>query len=567
MSSIAQALTDKSFLEAKPDDQRAYIAAKDPAFAKASKEDQDAYYNARVLPAVKQHSLQLNAPENKTQFELERTGGVDRGYLEGLKESIPTLGSTARRAAFMGLDPIADVQTIRNLREHHGAADIGGAVVGIDAQRMRERAEHGDTAGILGEATIPTIGAGLGLEESTLGLGRSGRLGEITARAARDPEGRLRPIVNVAARGLGAVAGHYSHVPEGPLIGAIYGAKAADALIPQRVPQVDIPGGAGAHLPAAEEFYEHAGEEADRARRQVEQSDREREAGHREFAGRVREIETARQKELADQARLQRVGEGEEQEGKEGMPAVQPIETAPAGKARSPRGYFNPGRAAETVKLDDLANRLSNVRPLQPDVPLREQLTSKPAPAVEAAEIDPIKAKYPDSQVRQIVRANGERIYEAAKGDPALVKSIHDLTRVDLRQALINAGEDVGQTTVSNSKFAGEGSISREQAFNRLLDLGKTPKEIVDLAKPKEVFRAHDEGNPKMDLERSHAHATSSAEEAERYAESRNGGENQQVSKTDLSGLKEGKDYTRFKGPNGQDWIRFHRQVEWEPVR
>jgi len=83
------------------------------------------------------------------------------------------------------------------------------------------------------------------------------------------------------------------------------------------------------------------------------------------------------------------------------------------------------------------------------------------------------------------VRANGEQIYEAAKGNPNLMKDLHDLTRVDLRQALINAGEDMGQTTVSDSKFAGKGSISRQDAFNRLLGRGVKPADIVKLAKEK----------------------------------------------------------------------------------
>lgn len=631
MSSIAQALTDKSFLEAHPDDQRAYIAEKDPAFAKASKEDQDAYYNARVLPAVKQHSLQLNAPGVTTKFEqeprelreaavgrtpnrLERVGSEIAGGLassiSGAPETTTPLRDLYREMEREGgeaqLHPVRTMLHGPGFNPFYGAEqlyDIGKGVVhgvgeigrgiGEEVGLIHPDEKEGGPTGL--ERSAHGVGTSTGKIAQLIGakeapeFGESGRLSNLTSRAVRTEGGAgdVRPIIRLAA-------------PER--------AKVLEQVVP-RVKQ----GGTGAPLPSSEEFYENAGAERAKdyearqkqekeARAEAERADREREEGHREFANRVRTIEDARQKEITDQARLRQIGEQEEEAGHkefanrlseteqerqtelanegrlrrigeennpEAQERLQPVGAGEesTGKARSPRGYFNPGRPAETVNLNDLANRLSNVRPLEPDVPLREQLTSKPAAAIEPAKIDPIKAKYPDSQVRQMVRANGERIYEAAKGDPALVKSIHDLTRVDLRQALINAGEDVGQTTVSNSKFAGEGSISREQAFNRLLDLGKSPKEIVDLAKPKEVFRAHDEGNPKMDLERSHAHATSSADEAQRYAESRNGGENQQVSKTDLSGLKEGKDYTRFKGPNGQDWIRFHRQVEWEPVR
>jgi hypothetical protein len=94
-----------------------------------------------------------------------------------------------------------------------------------------------------------------------------------------------------------------------------------------------------------------------------------------------------------------------------------------------------------------------------------------------------LETKYPDKAVRQMVHANGEKIVQAIGKDPETLRAVHDLTRVDLRNALINSGEDMGQMTVSNSKFAGSGSISREEAFNRLLAKGHNPREIVDLAK------------------------------------------------------------------------------------
>ena len=155
--------------------------------------------------------------------------------------------------------------------------------------------------------------------------------------------------------------------------------------------------------------------------------------------------------------------------------ALQPI-----GKGTYPRGFGNLGKG-EPLKLNDVVDQAMGVKPLIPKVPLREQPTSRPIEPLEVT--DPIKAKYPDPQVRQMVRANGERIYEAAKGDPNTVKALHDLTRVDLRQVAINADIDMGQKTVSNSKFAGEGSIPREEMFNQLLDKGLTPQKILELAK------------------------------------------------------------------------------------
>lgn len=153
-------------------------------------------------------------------------------------------------------------------------------------------------------------------------------------------------------------------------------------------------------------------------------------------------------------------------------PPVEPLQRKPLVERRL-------GEAGRKPTIESVVNQATGVQPLKPNVPLGQQLESGTA----MPEVDPIKAKYPDPEIRQLVRANGERIYQAARGSSETLKAIHDLTRVDLRQALVNSGEDMGQQTVSNSKFAGQGSIPREEAFNRLLDKGLRPEQIVRLAK------------------------------------------------------------------------------------
>ena len=145
---------------------------------------------------------------------------------------------------------------------------------------------------------------------------------------------------------------------------------------------------------------------------------------------------------------------------------------------------------AQAPSVNDVANQVvantTGVKPLERDVPLNQQgnATPKSEPSTPVSgEPDPLKVKYPDPAQRQMVRANGEGIVQAIGGDKDTMKAVHDLTRVDLRQALINSGEDMGQRTVSNSKFAGKGSITREDAFNRLLAKGIKPSDIVRLAK------------------------------------------------------------------------------------
>jgi len=50
MGTLAQALTDKDFLAAHPDDQKAYLSSIDKDFAAAKPEDQNAYLNHVLAP-------------------------------------------------------------------------------------------------------------------------------------------------------------------------------------------------------------------------------------------------------------------------------------------------------------------------------------------------------------------------------------------------------------------------------------------------------------------------------------------------------------------------------------
>jgi predicted ABC-type ATPase len=178
--------------------------------------------------------------------------------------------------------------------------------------------------------------------------------------------------------------------------------------------------------------------------------------------------ETAQRAEVTRDVRLLR---RPEVQGTERAAALDRLRTAEKGLA-----------TPSIPSIENVVNQATGAQPLQPNVPLREQIPALRGAAAEA-ETDPLKIKYPDPAVRQMVRANGENIVQAVGDNPELMKNVHDLNRVDLRQALINSGEDMGQRTVSNSRFAGPGGISREAAFNRLLEKGHSPQDIVDLAK------------------------------------------------------------------------------------
>jgi hypothetical protein len=167
-----------------------------------------------------------------------------------------------------------------------------------------------------------------------------------------------------------------------------------------------------------------------------------------------------------------------------------PAEIGGPGKAAGPtietpkEAYPAPGPKPTTGRMiSDLVNQAYGIEPLKPDVPIKEQIPQEQAAPAAGPAPDSLQARYPDRAVRSMVHANGENIVNAVGNDPETMRAIHDLTRVELRQALVNSGEDMGQQTISSSKFAGEGSITRQQAFDRLLQKGLSPKKIVEFAK------------------------------------------------------------------------------------
>lgn len=178
-----------------------------------------------------------------------------------------------------------------------------------------------------------------------------------------------------------------------------------------------------------------------------------------------------------------------------------------------------PLTGSTSQQVDQLVNTAYGVKPLEKGVPLRSQIETKgygaqynapkasvpatetaqgatqatakpltPTPQPNAPETPPkaqpmsLAEKYPDKAVRQMVHANGEKIVNAVGEDPETMQALHSLTAVDLRQALINSGEDLGQRAITSSKFAGPGAITRQQAFERLLEKGQSPQDIVRLA-------------------------------------------------------------------------------------
>jgi hypothetical protein len=123
------------------------------------------------------------------------------------------------------------------------------------------------------------------------------------------------------------------------------------------------------------------------------------------------------------------------------------------------------------------------------------QLRAQGVPQAKIDKMTPedarLNLKFPDTATRQVARVSGERIADAVKDDPQMVKDFHhnNLTNSDIRQALINSGESMVKPNgspmqVLDRKLEGNtGDIGREPAINKLLDKGHSPADIKRLSK------------------------------------------------------------------------------------
>lgn len=148
-----------------------------------------------------------------TQFEKERPGPehVDQpneGFVSGVQSSLgqpPSLKDTLKDpATYFG--PGVDVA--KGL--YHAAKDHSLApLVGLNPQSMAERADRGDSAGILGEAALPTALAVAAPVAEGLGKVGGAARGALADRVVR-PSGQPTPVARLAlgnerARALGEI--------------------------------------------------------------------------------------------------------------------------------------------------------------------------------------------------------------------------------------------------------------------------------------------------------------------------------------------------------------------------
>ena len=129
-----------------------------------------------------------------------------------------------------------------------------------------------------------------------------------------------------------------------------------------------------------------------------------------------------------------------------------------------------------------MKNRVPGSNPLEAKMPLEEQPISPARTPAQPAE----ETVHPMD--RQFIHVNGSRLLEQIADKPGLRDPLLDLEGNQLREVLRKSGEDMTQIQSvgkSAGKAARGGTISdptnltRQEAFDRLLDKGYTPEQIL----------------------------------------------------------------------------------------
>lgn len=408
---------------------------------------------------------------------------------------------------------------VAGLAEQAGTGDVGGAAARGATQYLGGKGleKVGSKATSYGAKVLPMVAKTAGEvagERSLAPVGRNVREG--VTKAIYTPEGDVTPEASSAASAL-------KHPTEIPGRLAIAGAQ---KLFPPPEPPPVYP---GAPLPAASDFYEARGKDLMTRERQSNIADRQA-ARQAEEAERLKPVYPGAQLPLADEFYENR---GRELNAMRRMqpetPKLEPV--YPGAQLPSTDEFY-----------ENRGNELNTIRRMQ---------TAKPT----AAAPEPPAAEGPGLPKAQVVKLPVPR-EPVPTDNPGYMHSIPRAKLLDLaRQGRPGAGQ-------------------------QLQNIGKTPlyvpesypgprPEGLQHVEPRYAYRAHDIGAPeKMDLERSHAHATLDPEEALRYKQGRNSGVEQTTSKNDLSKLKEGFDYELVPGPNGKQWVKYRTpraKSEFEP--
>jgi hypothetical protein len=168
-----------------------------------------------------------------------------------------------------------------------------------------------------------------------------------------------------------------------------------------------------------------------------------------------------------------------------GTVGAQTVGESPAIEIPAPR-IQTPSRN-ETM-LENLKNRVPGSNPLERKIPVIEQPAS---PARTPAQVNEETVHPMD---RQFIHVNGSRLLDTIKDKPELAGDLLDLEGNQIREVLRKSGEDMsGIQSVGKSagkaarggRIADPTNLSRQEAFDILLDKGYTPEQILKEAPPR----------------------------------------------------------------------------------
>jgi hypothetical protein len=132
-----------------------------------------------------------------------------------------------------------------------------------------------------------------------------------------------------------------------------------------------------------------------------------------------------------------------------------------------------------TDDLEEARGKLG--QPRQKTPPAQPGTPERPPPE---GETDPLKREFPDAAVRKFARANGPELLRAWGQDMDAVRSVHNLTNVEIREAAINSGIDLGTKHVGTKIGLGPEQISRQDLIDQMVRRGLSPDDIVEFSKP-----------------------------------------------------------------------------------
>jgi len=135
----------------------------------------------------------------------------------------------------------------------------------------------------------------------------------------------------------------------------------------------------------------------------------------------------------------------------------------------------------------DMAQAMSNVeeqakREQMPRVKPTAPQPGTPERPPPTEETDPLKREFPDPRLRQHARINGPEAVRAANGDMDTLAALSQLSNVQVRQAALNAGIELGTRHVGQRIGLGPEQISRADLIGQMIREGNAPMDIVRLA-------------------------------------------------------------------------------------